>query len=518
MDVIEVEVFNKLFTSIAEEMGIVLARSAFSSNIKERRDFSCAIFERKGTLVAQAAHIPVHLGAMPATLEHVLAHHCLEPGDIIIVNNPFQGGSHLPDITLIEAMFNRQGEPLFYLVNRAHHADVGGKVPGSMGFARDFKDEGFLISPTFLHRRGTCNHEFLDEFLGQVRNPEERRGDLQAQMAALNRGKTRLTEILQHYGAAHTFITIKKLQDYSERLMQKTISRLNDGCYYFTDVIDNDGIKPDPLPISAQITIAHDRTIIDFKGTSSQVNSPINTVRPVTIAATIYVFQCLLGEGYPINAGSYRPITIKTPMGTLVDATLPAPVAAGNVETSQRIVDVLFGALAQGASDQIPAASCGSMNNIAIGNNKGKKTDKFTYYETIGGGMGGRPNLPGLSGIQTHMTNTMNTPIEALERSYPLQISHYQLRKNSGGNGLHPGGDGIRRGYRFLEKARISLLTERRTTAPYGLAGGKDGKTGKNYLIKDGEKRILAGKVNLEVKAGDMIIIESPGGGGWGKE
>ncbi len=516
MDVIEVEVFSKLFASIAEEMGIVLARSAFSSNIKERRDFSCAIFDRKGSLIAQAAHIPVHLGAMPATLEHVLAHHCLEPGDIIIVNNPFQGGSHLPDITLIEALFNSKGEPLFYLVNRAHHADVGGKVPGSMGFAQNFEDEGFLISPTFLYRRGECNHGFLNNFLSQVRNPDERQGDLQAQQAALGRGKIRLTEILQHYGVSHTFITIKKLQDYSEKLMRQTISHLNDGSYSFSDVLDNDGLNQEPLPISARIIISHDQAIIDFSGTASQVNSPINTVQPVTIAATIYVFQCLLGEGYPINAGSYRPITIKTRPGTLVDATSPAPVAAGNVETSQRIVDVLFGALAQGASNRIPAASCGSMNNIAIGSSKERKSAKFTYYETIGGGMGGRPSRPGLSGIQTHMTNTMNTPVEALERSYPLQISHYKLRKNSGGTGLHPGGNGISRGYRFLEKARISLLTERRETAPYGLAGGQDGEMGKNYLVRDGETRKLAGKVNLKVKAGDMIIIESPGGGGWG--
>ncbi len=517
MSIIDIEVFNKIFTSIAEEMGIILARSSFSSNIKERRDFSCAVFDTKGDLVAQAAHIPVHLGAMPKTLEHVLAGHRFKPGDIIITNDPFHGGSHLPDITLVEAIHDAGGAPLFYTVNRAHHADVGGKTPGSMGFATELADEGVLIPPTLYCRQGKLNKKFLDTFLSQVRNPEERKGDLRAQVAALNRGKTRLNELLNRYGKKQIFSVIDELKQYAERLMRTTISKLPDGSYEFCDFLDNDGISDDKIAINLCLTIDNDTVTTDFCRSADQVKSPLNTVESVVISATIYAFQCLMGEGFPINQGSYRPITIITRPGSLLHALPPAPVAAGNVETSQRIVDTIFGALSQVVPEKIPAASCGSMNNVAIGGTASNIDNSFTYYETIGGGMGARPDKAGLSAIHTHMTNTMNTPVEALEHSYPLQVEKYAIRKGSGGNGLHKGGDGIIRSYRFLTAGHFSLLTERRTTAPFGLKGGEAGEKGENWLTRNNRNQKLPGKINMEAEPGDRLTIKTPGGGGWGR-
>ncbi|MBU0964896.1 MAG: hydantoinase B/oxoprolinase family protein [Proteobacteria bacterium] len=516
MDVIEVEVFNKLFASIAEEMGIILTRSSFSSNIKERRDFSCAIFDARGDLVAQAAHIPVHLGAMPKTLQHVLDSHCFNPGDVVIVNDPFHGGSHLPDITLVEAVFAVSGKPLFYAVNRAHHADVGGKNPGSMGFVTDIADEGVLIPPTLLACRGKINEDFLAGFLAKVRNPEERQGDLRAQLAALKRGRTRLLELHAKYGTQHIDTIIGQLQGYAERLMRATIAGLPDGTYGFCDFLDNDGITKKKLPIRVELTIDHDEVVADFSSSADQVGSPLNTVESVVTSATLYVFQCLMGEGFPINQGSYRPIRIITRPGSLLNAQPPAPVAAGNVETSQRIVDTLFGALAQASREKIPAASCGSMNNIAIGGMDHRTGRQYTYYETIGGGMGARPNSPGISAIHTHMTNTMNTPVEALEHSFPLQIEKYAIRYGSGGEGKEQGGDGIIRTYRFLSTGQVSLLTERREIPPYGLQGGSPGRKGENLLIHQNRIKKIAGKTNLAAQAGDRLIIKTPGGGGWG--
>ena len=516
MNIIDIEVFNKLFASIAEEMGIIVARSSFSSNIKERRDFSCAIFDAKGDLVAQAAHIPVHLGAMPKTLEHVLAAHHFAPGDIVITNDPFRGGSHLPDITLVEAIHDAGGRPMFYAVNRAHHADVGGKTPGSMGFATDLADEGVLIPPTLYCRQGKLNEKFLDTFLHQVRNPEERKGDLRAQVAALSRGKTRLNDLLSRYGKKQICAVVEELKGYAERLMRTTINKLPDGNYEFRDFLDNDGISEDKIAIDVCLTIAHDTATVDFSRSADQVLSPLNTVESVVISATIYTFQCLMGEGFPINQGSYRPVTIITRPGSLLHALPPAPVAAGNVETSQRIVDTIFGALAIAVPDKIPAASCGSMNNVAIGGTADQSKASFTYYETIGGGMGARPDKTGLSAIHTHMTNTMNTPVEALEHSYPLQVEKYAIRKGSGGNGLYKGGDGIIRSYRFLTAGHFSLLTERRTLSPFGLNGGEAGKKGENWLTRNNKKQKLPGKINMEAEPGDKLTIKTPGGGGWG--
>lgn len=521
-DIVEVEVFNKLFSSIAEEMGIILSRSSFSSNIKERRDFSCAIFDGRGDLAAQAAHIPVHLGAMPLTLAAVLAEIKLRPGDLVVTNDPYRGGSHLPDITLIEPLFASAAEhssitPLFYLVNRAHHADVGGKNPGSMGLATSLTEEGVVIPPTLLHAQGTVNSSFLDAFLRRVRNPEERLGDLRAQTASLSRGRLRLTEMMQRYPVPYVFNVLEHLKEYAERLMRGVIKKIPDGTYCHTDYLDDDGSSSGPIPITVDLSVKDSAITADFSRSGDQVHSPVNTVRSVVVSATAYVFQCLVGEGHPINQGTYRPLQVITRPGSIVDAEKPAPVAAGNVETSQRIVDVLLGALAQALPARIPAASSGSMNNIAIGDTGGVKGREFSYYETIGGGMGARPTMDGLSGIHTHMTNTMNTPIEALEHTYPLLVEQYSLRRGSGGRGLHRGGDGIVRAYRFLEKARVSLLTDRRQLAPYGLSGGEKGQRGTNELVRNIRKKKLKGKVVFEVEADDLLVIRTPGGGGWGR-
>jgi N-methylhydantoinase B len=516
-DIIEVEVFNKLFSSIAEEMGIILARSSFSSNIKERRDFSCAIFDASGDLVAQAAHIPVHLGAMPMTLAAVLAETNLQPGDMVITNNPYKGGSHLPDITLIEPVFGASIEkglaqsPLFYVVNRAHHADVGGTNPGSMGLAEHLNEEGYIISPTLLYSQGSYNEPFINDFLQNVRNPEERLGDLRAQIASLARGRMRLGEILKKYSETRVFAILDQLKEYAMRLMQHVIKELPNGSYSYTDFLDDDGRGSSPVPICVDLYIDDICITADFSRSGDQTETPVNTVKSVVTSATVYVFQCLVGDGYPINQGSFHPLRIITRPGSIVDADYPAPVAAGNVETSQRIVDVLLGALAQVIPERIPAASSGSMNNIAIGGRKSRLNQEFSYYETIGGGMGGRPTLDGLSGIHTHMTNTMNTPIEALEHSYPFMIEQYGLRPDSGGKGLHRGGDGIIRSYRFLEKATVSLLTDRRKLAPYGLAGGEQGLPGENILVRKKKRKKLGGKIIFEAVVSDLLTIKTPG-------
>jgi N-methylhydantoinase B len=342
-------------------------------------------------------------------------------------------------------------------------------------------------------------------------------GDLRAQIASLAKGKIRLNDILNRYTAEHVYATLGQLMDYAELLMKNINATIPDGLYSFSEYLDDDGTNSRAIPISVDLSINGSMVCADFSNSGDQVSTPLNTVRSVVMSATVYTFQCLLGEGYPINQGSYRPLKIKTRPGSIVDATFPAPVAAGNVETSQRIVDVLLGALAQAVPELIPAASCGTMNNIAIGRDKDSVSPEFSYYETIGGGMGARPTMDGLSGIQTHMTNTMNTPIEALEHAYPLCIDQYALRKHSGGKGLHKGGDGIIRSYRFLEKAHVSLLTERRKLAPYGLAGGDDGRPGQNILTHKKKSKRLKGKVMFKAEPGDQLKIMSPGGGGWGR-
>ena len=512
MKAIELEIFNNLFSAIADEMGIVLRRSAFSPNIRERCDFSCAIFDEKGELVAQASHIPVHLGAMPETMKSILPLFEWKPGDVIITNDPFCGGTHLPDITLIKPIFFKN-DLAFFLIVRAHHADVGGKYAGSMAVATHIEEEGILIRPTYLIKEGKIQKDFIENLLVKLRNPQEREGDFNAQIASLLRGEVRLNEMYKKYGLPKLKEIIDELKNYSQRAMEKILEEAPSGNYSFIDYLDDDGLEEENIPIKVEIRFKEKKAIVDFSKSASQVKGCVNAPKAVTYSAVYYVFLSLLntlGE-YPINQGCFRPIEIITKPGTIVSATYPSAVAAGNVETSQRIVDTLLGALSQAFPDLIPSASCGTMNNIAIGN------EKFAYYETIGGGMGGRPGKEGLSGVHTHMTNTLNTPVEALEHDYPIRIERYAIRENSGGKGKYRGGNGLIREYTFLEACTVTILSERRKTSPYGLFGGEPGKRGENLLIKGKNKIFLPGKINLQVKKGDRIIIMTPGGGGWGK-
>ena len=514
---VEIRITGKLLDAVAEEMGIVLRKSSLSPNIKERRDFSCAVFDARGRMLAQAAHIPVHLGAMPLTVEALLKRFEFAPGDVIITNDPFSGGTHLPDITLMQGVhvpgFGKG--PLFYIVNRAHHADVGGVTPGSMPLATSIEDEGLLIKPGYIVRAGKTDSEFLNRLVQGMRNPAEREGDLMAQLYSLERGAARLCELAEGLDPEGLSARCQLLLDYGMRVMEDIIDEMPDGTFAFADYLDDDGLTDEPVRIEAALAINGKRAVVDFRGSDSQVKTGLNTVRSVTCSAVYYCFFCLVGQDQPVNHGSLLPVEIKTRWGTVVDAMPGSPVAAGNVETSQRIVDVVLGAMSQAMPDRVPAASCGTMNNIAIGS-AGSRGAEFAYYETIGGGMGARPGADGLSAVQVHMTNTLNTPVEVIEQEYPMHITEYAIRRNSGGHGDYMGGDGIRRRYRFLAPASVTLLTERRRLAPYGLRGGGPGKKGRNIFYKkqDGRSVELAGKVHLEAEEGDELVLFTPGGGG----
>ncbi len=514
---LELTIFNKLFAAVAEEMGLVLRQSAFSANIKERRDYSGAVCTAAGELLAQAAHIPVHLGALPRTMQRLLPEFTLAPGEVLLLNDPYWGGTHLPDLTLIAPVFLNDNLA-FFLVNRAHHADVGGKSPGSMPLARDLRDEGVVIPPTYLFRQGRLNEDFLNGLLGRMRVPEERRGDLAAQLAALHRGQQRLPEMAARYGSPKLLNMSRALLDYSERAMQDLIAAIPAGRYAFVDFLDDDGYGHEDLAIRLTLTVSGGRAVADFRESADQAAGGVNAVPAVVEAAVYYVFLTLLAEDYPINQGCFRPLTVLTRPGSLLEPHFPAPVAAGNVETSQRVVDVVLGALAQALPGSIPAASQGTMNNLAFGGRHPVSGREFTYYETIAGGMGGRPGQAGLSGVHTHMTNTRNTPVEVLEHDYPVLVSRYAFRDGSGGAGRYFGGDGLVREFQFLTDVSVSLLSERRRHRPYGLNGGRPGAPGENALITPEGNKTLPGKVNLTLPAGSRLSIRTPGGGGWGAE
>lgn len=519
MDSIALEIFKSLYTSVAEEMGASLRRTAFSPNIKERRDYSCAIFDRRGYLVAQGDHMPVHLGSMPMSVKSAIEQCQPGPGDVIILNDPFAGGTHLPDVTLVAPVTDSQNKLVFYVANRAHHADIGGMNPGSMGIAREIYQEGLRIPPTHLVNRGSINHEFFRLFLANVRVNREREGDLTAQLGALKVGRERLLEIIDRYGFNECDQYARHLISYTARMMRQTLIELPDGEYRAEDFLDDDGERPEPIKIAVSIEIRGDRARIDFSGSDLQVAGPINAVEAIAVSAVYYAFRCLIASDVPASAGILEPLEINVPSGTIVNAGSPAPVAGGNVETSQRIVDVLFRALAQAAPKIIPAASQGTMNNLTIGGWDEKRHREFAYYETIAGGMGARPTADGLSGVHTHMTNSLNTPIEALEYAYPLRIRRYEIRRNSGGGGLYRGGNGIVREIELLTDARVSLLSERRKIAPYGLSGGEDGKKGEAELItENGRRQKLSGKFSLSIKKGSRLKISTPGGGGFGEK
>jgi N-methylhydantoinase B len=518
-DPIRLEVFKHLLAAIAEEMGVVLRKASYSPNIKERRDYSCAIFDAQGRMTAQAAHIPVHLGSMPLSVAAAVeAFHnrlgaVLQPGDVVILNDPFRGGTHLPDITLVSPIFVE--DDLFgFAASRAHHADVGGMAPGSLPVAREIYQEGLIIPPLKLVEAGKFNQAAWDLILANVRTPQERAGDLHAQLAANQRGTERLAELARRYGKEEVAFYSGELLAYTERLTRRLLENLPDGTYRFTDVLDDDGVGSEPVPIQAAITISGDTAEIDFSGSAPQQKGSINAVYAITLSAVYYVFRSLIGLDAPNNAGCLAPLKVTAPAGSVVNANPPAAVSAGNVETSQRIVDVLLGALAEAAPERVPAASQGTMNNLTIG---GSLPHPFAYYETTGGGMGARPGAPGASAIHTHMTNTLNTPVEALEYAYPLRVLRYEIRRGSGGEGRFRGGDGIRRDIQTLVEAQATLITERRRFPPYGLRGGSPGKCGKNVLIRGNEESELPGKGSVFLQPGDILSLRTPGGGGYGE-
>ena len=548
------EIYRALYTSVAEEMGIALRRTAFSPNIKERRDYSCAVFDRQGRVIAQGDHMPVHLGSMPMAVASALGEIDLHPGDVVALNDPFAGGTHLPDVTLISGVFGEfggrgekgKGErvkgkdrqvgarrfppsplphsplPLFYVANRAHHADIGGATPGSMGMATDIYGEGLCIPPIRLVRNGEVDEDMMRLILANVRSHAERRGDFQAQIGSLKTGAARLLEIVERRGQRETAAYATHLIEYSARLMRHAIGSIPDGEYRAEDALDDDGVSNREVPIIVRITIKEQHAQVDFTGSAPQVAGPINAVEAITVSAVAYVFRCLLeGNEVPASAGLMSPIEVVAPKGTVVNALHPASVAGGNVETSQRIVDVLFKALAQALPNRIPAASQGTMNNLTIGGidpRTGTNSREFSYYETVAGGMGARPAHDGLSAVHTHMTNSLNTPAEALEYAYPLRVREYRIRKGSGGKGKHRGGDGVIREIETLVPAHMSLLADRRKRGPYGLAGGDNGKPGSATIIRKGPARRIGSKGSWELEAGDRVRIETPGGGGFGEK
>ncbi|MBI5115137.1 hydantoinase B/oxoprolinase family protein [Candidatus Poribacteria bacterium] len=517
VDAITLEIFKNLFGSVAEEMGVVLQRTGFSPNIKERLDFSCAVFDQKADMVAQAAHIPVHLGSMPLSVQSAVQDVPMEPGDVAILNDPYRGGTHLPDVTMVAPVFLGEPRPTFYVASRAHHADVGGSTPGSMPLSTSIFQEGLRIPPLKIMAKGKPVPDVLSMFLANVRTPEEREGDISAQLAACATGGKRLAEMTARYGLDELKSHAAALQDYSETLMRQCISRIPSGRYGFQDFMDDDGVTDEKIPIVVTITVEHDSATIDFSGTAAQVKGCVNAVLAITVSCVFYVFRCLAGENIPSNSGCMRPITVSAPLGTLVNALPPAAVAGGNVETSQRIVDVLLGALAKALPRQIPAASCGSMNNVSIGGYDCIRRRPFAYYETLAGGMGARPDKDGVSAVHSHMTNTMNTPVEVIENAYPLRVLCYNIRQDSGGSGVRRGGDGLIREYELLCDSSVSILSERRRYAPYGLDGGKDGRRGENHLFRNGEWKSLPSKANLDCRKGERLRIMTPGGGGYGR-
>ena len=533
-DPVKLEIFKSLYSSVAEEMGVSLRRSAFSPNIKERRDYSCAVFNRDGVLIAQGDHMPVHLGSMPMSVRAALETLQLGPGDIAVLNDPYAGGTHLPDVTMVAAVYgsgqwpvasgqqedrkssttNRRKpareaanqhwplvtghRPLFYVANRAHHADIGGATPGSMGRADEIYQEGLRIPPVKLMVGGAINQDVMRLIAANVRLPEEREGDLTAQLGAIRTGEARLLEIVERYG-------FKEADEYARHLIRYTAE----------EFLDDDGFTDQPVRIAVKITIRGEAATVDFTGSAPQVRGPINAVEAITVSAVYYVFRCLIPDDVPASWGIIEPITVIAPTGTVVNARPPAPVAGGNVETSQRIVDaVLLALAATGAA--VPAASQGTMNNLTIGGTDQRTGRQFAYYETAAGGMGARPVADGIDGVHTHMTNSLNTPAEAMEYAFPVRVRRYAIRRESGGAGRYRGGDGIVRELELLTDAQVTLLSDRRKTRPYGLRGGEAGRAGRAVLITKAGTRELGSKQSVHASAGDRIRIETPGGGGYG--
>ena len=504
LDPVTIEVLGSALSSITEEMGEALVRASYSTNIKERRDCSAALFDAEGRMVAQAEHIPVHLGAMPEAVAAVMEKEP-EPGDVFALNDPYSGGTHLPDITLVSSVAI-EDEIIGYAVTRAHHSDVGGMRPGSMpSDSREIYQEGIIIPPVRLVRGGEYVEDVLDLLLANVRTPDLRRGDLRAQIAANQLAETRILELIERRGRETVLAAFEEVISYTERRTREAIRDIPDGEYGAEDFMEGDGITDEDIPVRVKVEIQDDEIIIDFAGTADSVPGNINCPLAVTRSACYFALRVLLPEDIPANAGTFAPLTIRAPEGSLVNARSPSAVVAGNVETSNRIADVVMAAFS-GAAD-LPTQGQGTMNNMIIGG------PGWTYYETIGGGQGASRKGSGPSGVHVGMSNTLNTPIEAFEMEYPMRVERYELLYESGGAGENRGGDGVVRSVRVLEPASLSLLADRRRHPPRGAEGGEPGAVGEN-LLNDEE---LPPKVSRELEEGDVVTVKTPGGGGYGR-
>ncbi len=519
VDPIRLEIFKNLFHSIAEEMGAALRRSAFSPNIKERRDYSCAVFNDAGEVLAMGDHMPVHLGSMPMSVAAALSAVALGPTDVALLNDPYAGGTHLPDLTMVMPVYvSGASRPQFYIANRAHHADMGGAHAGSMGQSREIFQEGLRVPPVKIMERGRIVPDVMVLLLANVRTAREREGDLTAQIAACRIGERRLVELVKKYGRREVIAYGGHLLDYSAKMMAATIAAIPDGVFRASDFLDDDGVTGNPLRIAVTIRIRGESAVVDFTGSAPQCAGSVNAVAAITQSAAFYVFRCLLDEHVPATSGLMRSICVIAPAGTIVNARPPAAVAGGNVETSQRIVDVLLRALALAIPSRIPAASQGTMNNLSFGGTDWRRGGvPFAYYETIAGGTGAGPGREGSSATQSHMTNTLNTPSEVLEHDCPVRVVRYALRTGSGGRGQFNGGDGIVREIEMLADVQLGILSDRRKLSPYGLSGGMPGAKGKNEMTIKGRVRMLPSKCSLYAPAGAVLRIETPGGGAWGR-
>lgn len=519
-DPTQIEVIRHALVSVPEEMGAVLERTSFSPNIKERRDYSCAIFDDNVKLLAQAAHIPVHLGAMPMMMRAIEDRFQWRPGDVVVTNDPAAGGTHLPDITLVAPVFDREADEVLmgFVASRAHHSDIGGLAPGSMPMATEAFQEGIVIPPVKLVREGVLTEELMDCVCRNTRTPEERRGDLSAQLAACATGVKRFQDLVLKAGREEFRQMSEQLLAYSETVVRAAIGDIPDGKYSFTDALDDDGFGSGAVNIQVRVDVIGHEMAFDFTGSPPQVKGMLNAPIAVTASACYYVIFCLSPSDIPINHGCLVPVTITAPEGTVVNAAFPAAIAGGNVETSQRIVDVILGALSDAIPDRIPAASQGTMNNVSIGGYDLYRGREFAYYETVGGGAGASRANDGRSGVHTHMSNTQNTPVEALEFGCPLRVTEYSIRDGSGGRGRRSGGDGLVRELELLTRATVTVLSERRELRPWGANGGEPGAPGENWVIKGGDRSQMPGKFSVEAPSGARLRIETPGGGGWGRK
>ena len=519
MNPIDLRLFSGRVTSICDEMGLVLRRTSFSPNIKDRLDFSCALFDAKGSLCAQAAHIPVHLGSMAYTMRDLVSQRIWQPGDVLALNDPFRGGTHLPDVTVVCPVFTNNRELVGFVANRAHHAKIGAISPGSMPLSKNIDEEGVLIEPTLLYAQGQLQRDLKEPLRSLVFDKENFYetlcGDFSAQIGANQVGVSRFSEMIAEQGETRFKFAVEALNNYGDRIATSAFSSFPNCAVEFTDWLDNDGLTQAKVPIKLKLEVTGEptnkRILLDFSNSAEAVAGNLNCPMAVVAAASYYCLRCYMPDIAPACEGLFRRINIKVREGSIFNPLPGAAVAAGNVETSQRLVDVIFGAFAKVLPQSTPAASQGTMNNVSIGSFANDKP--WDYYETVGGGVGASSKLSGLNAVHSHMTNTLNTPIETIETNFPLRIARYEIREGSGGSGLRMGGDGVRRQYEFLESAHLTILSERRLFSPWGLQGGKPGVGGVNRL--NGKQ--IAGKVSVAVDTGDSLLVETPGGGGWGK-